>query len=366
MSGVVAALLLRLERASARRALGLPALWLALLAGRPRRVDGAPLNRQLQLMLRLRWLSGKRSWHRMGVAAARRQLEREGGLLAQDVPASVSHRDIELDGSAGPIHARLYRPAGLALPAPTLVFYHGGGFVAGSLDSHDLPCRALAAATPCQVVSIDYRLAPEHPFPAAVDDAVDALRAVAANCARWDVDPARLAVGGDSAGGNLATVAALATRSDPVRPCFQILWYPVVDSTASFPSVQRFARGFYLDWPTMRWCLGHYTGGGQLRHPQVSPIFADLAGAPPAYIQTAGFDPLRDEGEAYADRLAAAGGVAQHRRYPGLIHGFFNLAGCVDEAGAAFDDAAAALRQALYRPMPGMVGLKSGEQLEPA
>ena len=353
MSGAADRLLQRLERALARRALRLPEPWLALLAGRPLRLDGAPLNRQLQLMLRLRRLSGKRSWHRLSVAAARRQLEREGSLLAQEAAASVRHRDIELDGPAGPIRARLYRPAGLATPAPTLVFYHGGGFVVGSLDTHDLPCRALAAATPCQLLSVEYRLAPEHPFPAAVDDAIHALRAAAADCAHWGIDPARLAVGGDSAGGNLATVAALATRDDAVKPCFQILWYPVVDNTCSFPSVQRFASGFYLDGPTMRWCLDHYTGGERLSDPRVSPFFADLAGAPPAYIQTAGFDPLRDEGEAYAEKLAAAGVAAQCQRRPGLIHGFLNLAGCVDEAAEAFADAVAALRQALHpQPLP--------------
>ncbi|WP_053074528.1 MULTISPECIES: alpha/beta hydrolase [unclassified Chromobacterium] len=336
----------RLERALARRALRLPKPLLKALAGSPRRLDGLTLNPQLQLLLRLRWLGRKRGWHRLGVAAARRELDWEGGLLAQRAPQRVLVEDATLTGAAGAIRVRRYRPEGLALPLPTLVFYHGGGFVVGSIESHDLPCRALAADARCQVISVDYRLAPEHPFPAGVTDAIHAFRALAADCAAWGMDPERLAVGGDSAGGNLAAVVALATRQDATRPRLQLLWYPVVDNSAGFPSIQRFGDGFYLERATMTWCVRHYTGGGQLRHPRVSPLFDELDGAPPAYIQTAGFDPLRDEGEAYAAKLAAAGVPVRCERQAGLIHGFLNMAGDIDEAAAAFAAAVAALRRA--------------------
>ena len=166
----------------------------------------------------------KRGWHRLGVAAARRELDWEGGLLAQRAPQRVLVEDATLTGAAGAIRVRRYRPEGLALPLPTLVFYHGGGFVVGSIESHDLPCRALAADARCQVISVDYRLAPEHPFPAGVTDAIHAFRALAADCAAWGMDPERLAVGGDSAGGNLAAVVALATRQrDAAAPATAVV-----------------------------------------------------------------------------------------------------------------------------------------------
>ncbi|TDR79749.1 alpha/beta hydrolase [Paludibacterium purpuratum] len=339
------ALTQRLERALARRAMRLPAPLINLLAGPPIHMDGAMLDRQTQLALRLRRLTGKRAWHQLGVPAARRAMDWEGGLLAQSSPQHVAVSDETLPGPAGAIRIRRYRPTGLAQSAPTLVFYHGGGFVLGSIESHDLPCRALAAQTPCQVISVDYRLAPEHPFPAGVEDAIHAFRVLAGNAGQWGMDPRKIAVGGDSAGGNLSAVVSLATRHDAVRPGFQLLWYPAVENSGSFPSIRRFGKGFYLELDSMQWCLAHYTDDAQLRHPQVSPLFADLTGAPPAYIQTAGFDPLRDEGEAFAVMLAEAGVPTQCARQPGLIHGFLNMAGHIDAADAAFADAIAALRR---------------------
>ena len=272
------------------------------------------------------------------------ELDWEGGLLARRAPQRVLVEDATLTGAAGAIRVRRYRPEGLALPLPTLVFYHGGGFVVGSIESHDLPCRALAADARCQVISVDYRLAPEHPFPAGVTDAIHAFRALAADCAAWGMDPERLAVGGDSAGGNLAAVVALATRQDATRPRLQLLWYPVVDNSAGFPSIQRFGDGFYLERATMTWCVRHYTGGGQLRHPRVSPLFDELDGAPAIFkqrvsIRCATRRGLRRQagGRRRAGPLRAASGADPR---------LFNMAGDIEEAAAAFAAAVAALRRA--------------------
>ncbi|AKJ26901.1 alpha/beta hydrolase [Caldimonas brevitalea] len=339
----------RLEALVAHTAMRLPASLLSRLAGEPVVVDGQALNPQVQLMLKLRTLGGKKPWSELSVDKARRQFEGEGNMLAPRPSQPVSSSDLQLDTATGPMRVRRYRPATLSgsAPAPTLVYYHGGGFVLGSLDSYDGVCRCLAAAAPVQVLSVDYRLAPEHRFPAAVDDSVAALRAIAEQAAALGVDPQRLAVGGDSAGANLATVVALDTRGDAVRPSFQLLCYPVVDNQMHSPSILRYAQGFFLERPSMDWCIDHYAPRAQRGDNRMSPLHDDLRGSPPAFIQIAGFDPLRDEGEAYAAKLQQSGTPATLRCYPGLIHGFLNLAGGVDEAREAFEEAVEALRVGL-------------------
>jgi acetyl esterase len=221
--------------------------------------------------------------------------------------------------------------------------------VTGSLASHDAPCRVLAASSGCVVVAVDYRLAPEHRFPAPVEDALAAFRHVAREASSFGIDPARLAVCGDSAGGTLSAVVALETRADAIRPRFQVLVYPAVDLTSSFPSIRALGKGYFLEQASIEYFVGHYLAPEQdRRDPRVSPLFApDHRGLPPAFVLTAGFDPLRDEGEAYARALAAAGVPVEHRCYETLIHGFWNLGGAVVAAREPMADAARALRDAL-------------------
>ena len=252
------------------------------------------------------------------------------------------------DLDAGGIACRLYRPSaddGLGL----LVFLHGGGWVIGDLDSHDNVCRSLANGSGCAVLAVDYRLAPETKFPGALDDAHAALRWAHENAASLGCDPTRLSVGGDSAGANLATVVANETAV-PLR--FQLLVYPVTDATLSADSYRTNGQGYFLTTEGMRWFIGHYLDGTDAdpRDPRVSPLFADeatLAGGPPAMVITAEFDPLGDEGDQYAQRLATAGVPTNHLRFGGMFHGFFSMADVVDGGKAALAAASAALRAAV-------------------
>jgi acetyl esterase len=254
------------------------------------------------------------------------------------------------DLDAGGVPARLYRPddrPGLGL----VVFFHGGGWVLGSLDSHDAVCRALANGSGHAVLSVDYRLAPEHPFPAGLDDAVAATRWAHAHATELGCDPARLAVGGDSAGANLAAVVA---QLAPVPLVHQLLVYPVTDCTRAHPSYLQNADGPFLTRDGMGWFIDHYLSGGDgtIDDPLVSPLFAPdhmLAATPPAFVLTAEHDPLRDEGDAYAARLAAAGVPTSHLRVSGMFHGFFSLADFLDDGRIAHAAAAAAVRAALSR-----------------
>lgn len=270
--------------------------------------------------------------------------------LAPTLDAGIHTEDIALDGPAGPIVARVYQPGGDA-PRPLVVFFHGGGFVSCGLDTHDGLCSGLAARAGAIVVSIDYRLAPEHPFPAAVDDAVAALRAVHRNAAALGGDPARIAVAGDSAGGTLATVSARLVRSAGMRLAHQLLLYPVTDSACDTASHREHANAPILDSGLMRWFWRQYLQDADHgRDPRASPLHAaDLAAMPPATVITAGVDPLRDEGEAYALALVAAGVPVTLRRWPGQFHGFASLIGQLDAADEALAFGAAQLRDALTR-----------------
>jgi acetyl esterase len=233
-------------------------------------------------------------------------------------------------GPAGPIPLRLYRGQGTerATPQPALVFFHGGGWVVGDLDSHDQVCRALANAVPCIVVAVDYRLAPEHKFPAAAEDAVAATRWIANNGVRLGIDPARLAAGGDSAGGNLTAVVTLDAR-DRNGPAltYQVLIYPATDMSLDRPSHVRHADQLPLRTATMHWFVDHYLRDARDKPDwRASPLRASsFAGLPPALVVTAEFDPLCDEGEAYVRALAEAGVAVTLDRFPGQIHGFLTM-----------------------------------------
>ena len=252
-------------------------------------------------------------------------------------------------GDLGRIPVRVYRPSAES-PLPALIWFHGGGFMLGGLDMCDRQCRTLANDAGCVVISADYRLAPEHPFPAAADDAFAATTYIASHAKEFGVDPARIGVGGDSAGGNLATVVALRAReSGGPALAFQLLVYPIVDFTGDeSASIREYGSGHFLTREGMDYFADHYLPSAvNRRQPWVSPLHTDLKGLPPAFVLTAECDPLRDQGEAYAGRLQKAGVATQLKRYDGMFHPFFSLAGIIDGAKTALADAGAALRVAL-------------------
>ena len=254
--------------------------------------------------------------------------------------------DREATGPNGAIPVRIYTPTGGG-PFPVLVYFHGGGWVLGSIETHDTVCRSLANAADCVVVSADYRLAPEHKFPAAADDCYAATHWVTANAASFNADPERIAVGGDSAGGNLAAVVALMAR-DRGEPAlaYQLLIYPATDYLPDTPSYRENAEGYLLTRDDMVWFWNHYLRDeADGKNPYASPLrAASLRGLPPALVITAEFDPLRDEGEMYAARLREAGVAADVIRYDGMIHGFVSMAAVLERGRDAVQRAAAELR----------------------
>jgi len=254
---------------------------------------------------------------------------------------------------AGPtenVKVRVYRPRGGSAPAPVLVYFHGGGWVVGNLESHDHLCRYLAAQSGVVVVAVDYRLAPEHKFPAAYEDCLAATRWVAASAAELGIDAKRIAVGGDSAGGSLAAACALAIRDEgwPMLR-LQLLFYPSTDFTADTASMRDNGTGYLLTRAAMEQFIDWYLPSRIARtDPRTSPQLApDHSGVAPAFIASAEFDPLRDEAHVYADTLERAGVAVERRCYEGMVHGFMRMGGRVDKALVALDDAAAALRKAL-------------------
>lgn len=333
--------------AALRRLLGLPAPVVERLAGAPVVVGGKRLHPEMQLLLRLQRLEGPAA---ESVAISRgRRIIAESSQLAGGTQPIGAVTDRTIDGPAGPLPLRFYTPRGLTGRSPALVFLHGGGWIYGDLDSHDATCRFLAEEAQVRVVAVDYRLAPEAPFPAAVDDALAAWAWVTEHAQALGIDPERIAVGGDSAGGNLAAVVAQqSVRSGVIAPAFQLLIYPVTDFAERAPSRAVYADGFFLTRAFMDLAEENYLVGGEDRtDPRLSPLHGDLAGVAPAHVVTAGFDPLLDEGTAYAEKLRAAGVEVTHHSEDGLIHGFINMVAAGRAAPRASRRVAAALRRGL-------------------
>ncbi|MFO0612739.1 MAG: alpha/beta hydrolase [Polyangiaceae bacterium] len=318
-----------------RALLSLPPSILTRAAGGPVERDGQTLDAQLGAILAGMRLLGMRESG--DVAKSRRVMDREVVLVA---PARIDMETAEyrIATPDGPIASRFYRPSTAREKPPLLVFYHGGGFVLGGLESHDLAVREVAHRLGAAVLAIDYRLAPEHKAPAAIEDAYHAYTWARAHASELSVDADRIGVGGDSAGGNLsAALTHVLKDRGGVQPVVQWLVYPATDLTRSFPSHRLFPSGFLLEDERIEWFLRHYTRSDADRSdPLLSPHFrTDFAGLAPAVILTAGFDPLRDEGRAYADRLAAAGVPVDYTCARSLIHGFLSMTGAVNAAREA-------------------------------
>jgi len=336
--------------------MGLPEPAQRLLAGRPVVLDGQTLALDLQLMLRLQRWARKGDLGGESLASGRAAMAANARLVGGR-PRIGSVRELAVAG----LPARLYLPtgwrAGGGETGPLLVFFHGGGFLYGDLDSHDAPCRVLAEESGVRVVSVEYRVGPEGAFPAAFDDAVAALRWVHEHAAELDVDPERVGVGGDSAGGDIAAWTAIAAAREGLPLAFQLLVYPCADPDRDTESLRLFGEGFYLTATSMTFFTETYLPRAEDRADErmklLEAAFPD--GLAPAYVATAGFDPLRDEGEAYARRLAEAGVPVEARRFADQIHGFLNIVGVGRSSRAAVEEIAAATRRHLsaVSPRPG-------------
>jgi acetyl esterase len=290
---------------------------------------------------------GRPKLNTLPYAVGRQAVDKMSEDSEADPPPVGETVDGDFAGPGGKIRFRRYRPQGAAAgPLPTLIYYHGGGFVIGNIETHDSTCRRLANKSRCQVISIDYRLSPEHPFPAPTDDGVAAFRHIRDNAAACGADAKRLAVGGDSAGGAIAAVVCQVLRdSGEQGPAFQMLIYPATDSSKQSASRVAFAEGYFLTKDLMDWFWKAYVPAStDLADLRLSPLLAkDFKGLPPAFVLTAGYDPLRDEGRAYADRLIEAGIKTTYVNYPGTIHGFFSLTRFLSQGLKANDEAAAVM-----------------------
>ncbi len=289
--------------------------------------------------------------HTLSPADARLFYRERRGFTQPEPPPVGAVQDLHIDGPGGVLPLRLYQPPQAAGPLPVLVYYHGGGWVIGDLDTHDVVCRQLCVDSGCAVLAVDYRLGPEQRFPAATDDARAAVRWLRAQGAALGLDAARIAVGGDSAGGNLAAATAIAMRNDGDAPArLQLLIYPATDMRMLAPSHTTNGEGYVLTRESIIWYRDHYIADpAQWTDWRASPLLApDLSGLPPALVLTAGFDPLRDEGRQYADALSAAGVATQYVCFERQIHGFITMGRVIDEAHTALALCGSVLRRRLF------------------
>lgn len=342
----------RAQRRAFAAMLALPERVVQRLAGGDHVIDGEPLDPQIQLGLRILGRIEGPDMADLPVPQARRLIEQESWLFAGETAAVKTVRDLTFPGPGGPVPARLYLPpsARTGAPLPLLLWFHGGGWVVGSIESHDPLARTLCRDADVAVLNVGYRLAPEHPFPAAVEDAVAAFHWAHAHASELGIDPDRIAVGGDSAGGTLTAAVCLETAGgDGPAPAFQCPVVPATDFVGSWPSHTLFETGYFLTQRHMQWYAGHYFADPADRSdPRASPLLAeDLSGQPPAYVAVAGFDPLRDEGIAYAQRLRDAGVDVTLRVHGQAVHPFVNS--LVTPMGQrAVAELSAAVRAALH------------------
>lgn len=315
-------------------------------------VDGKRLDDKTRYLLSLTALVGPPSPDTVSPSEARAEYVKRGGTVAPPRRRLARVTDVDIPGPAGSIRARVYVPFAKARALPALVYFHGGGWVLGNIDTHDRLCRVIADDAECVVVSIDYRLAPENKFPAAVNDARAAFTWVVEQSASLGVDEKRIAIGGDSAGGNLAAVTTIAgVQNQCPVPAYQLLIYPVTDLACDAKSYEKFADGYFLTRNLMFWFRSHYLPEESvLADPQASPMRAELRRPlPPALVITAGFDPLLDEGYEYARKMRAVGTEVTYRCHESLIHGFANMTGAIPAARSALAEATTALRLAFAR-----------------
>ena len=342
----------RVEAAAARLADRLPARIKVLLSGEPPVIlDGQALDPQVQLIRATRRRQHVPALCEPDLATARARYRRDNLVFRGAPPAMRTVRSLTVDGAGGPLPSRLYVPRVGAEPGALLVDLHGGGFVIGDLETHDAPCRILADRSGARVLAVGYRLAPEHPHPAALRDAVAAVRWAREHAAELGVAVHRIAVGGDSAGGNLAAVVALEESRAGRPPLLQLLIYPATDASSARPSRALFGEGaFFLTARDEDDFMHHYVdaSGSSRLDPCVSPLLArDHAGSPPAIVVTAGFDVLRDQGIAYADALEAAGVRTARRHFTSLPHGFLHMTGVSRSCRAAVESVADEIRDFL-------------------
>lgn len=305
------------------------------------------LDPQAQRLLDKIEAAGIPAYETLSPAQARELYEKACQSARGKPPELLSVRDTTIPGPATDLDAVVYRNSDES-NLPVLVYFHGGGFTIGSTATHDAVCRTLCMIAECIVISVGYRLAPENPYPAALDDAMAATCWVAENTGSLGADPSRIAVGGDSAGGNLAAVVCLLAKQQQFPDlAFQLLIYPATDLTESFPSHEKFGQGYLLTASLINWFHGNYLGQkSDPAHWLVSPLYArEFQGLPPACIVTAGFDPLQDEGRAYGENLERAGIPVCYRHYPGMLHGFFTQPGYIDQARKALQDCGQILRK---------------------
>jgi len=342
----------RIEHWVARRACGLSSRTMRRLLGPPPRLDGQELAPDIQMLLALAKWNGETSLVAGRTVEQARRENREGAEIVSGPTLPMARvENLTIPGPDSEIPARFYVALGAPPPPqPLLVYFHGGGWVVGGLDTHDGLCRFLAEYSGCRVLSVDYRLAPEHPFPIPLEDSFAAFRWAHEQAGQLGADQNRIAVGGDSAGGNLSTALCLLARdSGGPMPAMQLLLYPVTDVVGGQQSRDTFAEGFLLTRDDMEWFEGHYIPDGIADdEPRASMLrAADVSGLPHAYVATAGFDPLRDEGETYARRMREAGVRVVLQRHPGLIHGFANLTALCPSARGAMHEVTGALRMGL-------------------